>query len=94
MSNKKPSKTIPLDLQPNGGYAILGSWANAYLAKPSKTLATGREKQMASQIETFADGSESFFSNRVPAWHALGTVTENALSASDDGTRAIMARNC
>jgi phage/plasmid-like protein (TIGR03299 family) len=83
MTDKKTSKTTPLDLQPNGGYAILGSWANAYLAKPSKTLATGREKQMASQIETFADGSASFFSNRVPAWHALGTVTENALSAGE-----------
>jgi hypothetical protein len=83
MTDKKTSKTTTLDLQPNGGYAILGSWANAYLAKPSKTLATGREKQMASQIETFADGSASFFSNRVPAWHALGTVTENALSAGE-----------
>jgi len=83
MTDKKTSKTTPLDLRSNGGYGILGSWANAYLAKPSKTLATGREINMASKIETFADGTASFFSHRVPAWHALGTVTENALSANE-----------
>lgn len=37
---------------------------------------------MAHMIETFADGSASFFSNRQPAWHSLGTVTENALDAN------------
>lgn len=34
---------------------------------------------MAHMIETFADGSASFFSSRTPAWHKLGTVTEGAL---------------
>ena len=88
MTDENTSKTTPVDLQSKGGYGILGLWANAYLLKPRKTLATGREKQMASQIETFADGSASFFSNRVPAWHALGTVTENALSADEALTTA------
>ena len=43
---------------------------------------------MAHQIETFADGTAAFFSNRVPAWHSLGTVTENALSADEALTTA------
>lgn len=36
---------------------------------------------MAHLIEEFADGTASFFSARKPAWHSLGTVTENALNA-------------
>ena len=51
MSDENNSKTTPLDLRSNGGYGILGSWANAYLAKPSKTLATEREINMASKID-------------------------------------------
>ena len=36
---------------------------------------------MAANIEQFADGTSAFFSNREPAWHRLGTVTDNALTA-------------
>jgi len=36
---------------------------------------------MAHNIEQFADGSSAFFSAREVAWHKLGTVTENALTA-------------
>jgi phage/plasmid-like protein (TIGR03299 family) len=39
--------------------------------------------QMAHNIESFADGSSAFFSAREVAWHKLGTVTENALTAQD-----------
>jgi len=82
MPNKKPSKTNGLDLRSNGGYGILGLRANTHYKKARNTSQkTGDE--MASQIETFADGTSAFFSNRLPAWHALGTVTENALSASE-----------
>jgi phage/plasmid-like protein (TIGR03299 family) len=82
MSEKKSSKTNPLELRSNGGYGILGLWANAHYEKARKTSQeTGDE--MASQIETFADGTAAFFSNRVPAWHALGTVTSDALSADE-----------
>lgn len=38
---------------------------------------------MAHQIEQFTDGSAAFFSNRQVPWHALGTVTDNALTADD-----------
>jgi phage/plasmid-like protein (TIGR03299 family) len=34
-------------------------------------------------IEQFEDGSAAFFSNRVPAWHRLGQITEGALTADD-----------
>jgi len=71
MTDKKEDKAFPLDLLSNGGYDILGSWANAYYGKPSKTLATGRENQMSSKIETFADGTASFFTHRVPAFEIL-----------------------
>lgn len=36
---------------------------------------------MAANIEQFADGTSAFFSAREVAWHKLGTVTENALTA-------------
>ena len=38
---------------------------------------------MAHNIEQFADGSAAFFSNREVAWHKLGTVTDNALTAEE-----------
>ena len=38
---------------------------------------------MAANIETFADGCAAFFSNREVAWHKLGTVTPNALTAEE-----------
>jgi len=38
---------------------------------------------MAHQIEQFADGTSAFFSNREVAWHKLGEVTPNALTAQD-----------
>lgn len=38
---------------------------------------------MAHMIETFTDGSAAFFSNREPAWHKLGTVTDGAQTADD-----------
>ena len=38
---------------------------------------------MAHAIEQFEDGTSAFFSNRVPAWHKLGEVTEGALTAED-----------
>lgn len=37
--------------------------------------------QMASNIEKFADGTSAFFSAREVAWHKLGVVTDNALTA-------------
>lgn len=36
---------------------------------------------MAHRLEQFADGDTAFFSAREVAWHKLGTVTENALTA-------------
>jgi len=36
---------------------------------------------VAANIEQFADGTSAFFSAREVAWHKLGTVTENALTA-------------
>ena len=38
---------------------------------------------MAHAIEQFEDGTAAFFSARVPAWHRLGTVTEDAQTAAD-----------
>lgn len=38
---------------------------------------------MAHQIETFSDGTAAFFTNREPAWHSLGVVTPNALTADE-----------
>jgi phage/plasmid-like protein (TIGR03299 family) len=38
---------------------------------------------MAHNIEQFADGTSAFFANREPAWHNLGTVTPDALTAQD-----------
>lgn len=38
---------------------------------------------MAHQIEQFADGTSAFFSNREVAWHKLGEVTPNALTAQE-----------
>lgn len=38
---------------------------------------------MAHEIEQFADGTSAFFSNREVAWHKLGEVTPNALTAED-----------
>jgi hypothetical protein len=37
---------------------------------------------MASNIETFEDGTSAFFSNREVAWHKLGVVTDNAQTAN------------
>lgn len=36
---------------------------------------------MAHRLEQFADGDTAFFSAREVAWHKLGTVTDNALTA-------------
>lgn len=36
---------------------------------------------MAHLIEEFQDGTAAFFTNRQPAWHRLGTVTDGALTA-------------
>lgn len=38
---------------------------------------------MAHEIEQFADGTSAFFSNREVAWHKLGEITPNALTAQD-----------
>ncbi len=38
---------------------------------------------MAHALEEFADGTTAFFTAREVAWHKLGTVTENALTAED-----------
>ena len=43
---------------------------------------------MSADIEQFADGSAAFFSARKPAWHRLGTVTPNALTAEQALTTA------
>lgn len=36
---------------------------------------------MSHNIETFEDGTSAFVSARIPAWHKLGVVTNNALTA-------------
>ncbi len=33
--------------------------------------------------DEFEDGTAAFFTNREPAWHSLGVVTPNALTAED-----------
>jgi phage/plasmid-like protein (TIGR03299 family) len=38
---------------------------------------------MSANIEQFADGTASFFSARQPAWHKLGVITPDALTAQD-----------
>lgn len=38
---------------------------------------------MSANIETFSDGTAAFFTNREPAWHSLGVVTPNALTADE-----------
>lgn len=38
---------------------------------------------MAHELEVFADGSASFFSNRQIPWHNLGTITDGALTADE-----------
>jgi len=38
---------------------------------------------MAHNIEQFADGTSAFFSHREVAWHKLGTITPNALTAEE-----------
>lgn len=38
---------------------------------------------MAHNLETLANGDTAFFSARVPAWHTLGTVTADCLTAED-----------
>ena len=38
---------------------------------------------MAHRLEEFEDGTTAFFTAREVAWHKLGTVTENALTAED-----------
>lgn len=38
---------------------------------------------MAHALETFEDGTAAFFTNREPAWHRLGVVTDGALTAAD-----------
>lgn len=38
---------------------------------------------MAHEIEQFSNGEAAFFSAREPAWHRLGKVTEEALTAKD-----------
>jgi phage/plasmid-like protein (TIGR03299 family) len=38
---------------------------------------------MAHNLEQFSDGTTAFFSNREVAWHKLGTVTQNALTAEE-----------
>ena len=38
---------------------------------------------MAHAIEEYTDGTAAFFTAREVAWHKLGTVTDNALTAED-----------
>lgn len=38
---------------------------------------------MAHQIEQFEDGTSAFASARIAAWHQLGTITENAMTAEE-----------
>ncbi len=38
---------------------------------------------MGHAIEQFSDGTSAFFTNREPAWHRLGTVTDGAQTAAD-----------
>ena len=43
---------------------------------------------MSHEIERFTDGSAAFASSRVPAWHHLGTVTGDAMTAAEAITTA------
>src|SRR3954451_12007447 len=43
---------------------------------------------MSHEIERFTDGSAAFASNRLPAWHHLGTVTGDAMTAAEAITTA------
>lgn len=47
---------------------------------------------MAHNIETFADGSAAFVSARIPAWHRLGTVTPDAMTAAEAAEMSKLAR--
>lgn len=38
---------------------------------------------MAHELEVFEDGTTAFFSNRVKPWHALGVITDGALTAEE-----------
>lgn len=49
----------------------------------NKVAYNERESEMPHDIEQFADGTAAFFTNRQVAWHALGTVTDGALTAED-----------
>jgi len=40
-------------------------------------------KNMPANIETFADGTAAFFSNREIPWHNLGVITDGAQTAED-----------
>ena len=43
---------------------------------------------MSHDIERLADGTAAFASSRVPAWHQLGTVTREAMTAAEAITNA------
>lgn len=45
---------------------------------------------MAHELETFANGASAFVSARQSAWHQLGTVTTNTLSADEIMTLAFL----
>lgn len=57
-----------------------GLVVNATADEPSQKT---KGKKMAHNIETFADGTAAFASSREVAWHQLGTVTENAMTAEE-----------
>src|SRR3954451_25235333 len=43
---------------------------------------------MSHEIERFTDGTAAFASSRLPAWHHLGTVTGDAMTAAEAITTA------
>lgn len=45
---------------------------------------------MAHELETFANGQTAFASARISAWHQLGTVTQNTMSANEIMSAALL----
>jgi len=45
---------------------------------------------MAHELETVANGQTTFVTARVPAWHQLGTVTDDCMTAEDVMAKAFL----
>src|SRR3989440_8983401 len=49
-----------------------------------------RETTMAHELEQLANGQTAFVTARVPAWHQLGTVTDDCMTAEDVMAKAFL----